>query len=165
MINVSWDDAQAYVAWLSRKTGHVYRLLSQAEWEYAARAGTTTAFYFGTAISPSLANYDGTYGYPDNTIVNGLNRKQTTPVGSFKPNGFGLYDMAGDVWQWTQDCWSDYYAGPLDGAPDLSSDCHRRALRGGAWTGNPGNLRSADRLRNPTASRIYNIGFRVARTL
>ncbi len=165
VINVSWDDAQAYVAWLSRRTGHVYRLLSQTEWEFAARAGAATPFYFGDAISPSLANYDGTYGYPGNTEVNGLNRQRTTEVGAFPPNGFGLYDMAGNVWQWTQDCWSDYYAGPLDGAPDLGRDCKRRALRGGAWTGNPSNLRSADRLRNPTGSRIYTIGFRVARTL
>ncbi|MDB5460033.1 MAG: hypothetical protein JWO72_1774 [Caulobacteraceae bacterium] len=165
VINVSWDDAQAYVAWLSRKTGHVYRLLSQNEWEYAARAGTTTAFYFGDKISPSLANYDGTYAYPNNTLVNGLNRKKTTPVGSFQPNGFGLNDMAGNVWQWTQDCWSDYYSGPVDGAATTNGDCGRRALRGGSWGGNPGNLRSADRLRNSTGSRIYDIGFRVARTL
>ncbi|HTI66551.1 MAG TPA: formylglycine-generating enzyme family protein [Caulobacteraceae bacterium] len=165
VINVSWDDAQAYVAWLSRKAGHVYRLLSQTEWEYAARAGTTTPFFFGDAISPSLANHDGSYGYPNNTPVGGLRRGKTTPVGAFKPNGFGLYDMAGNVWQWTQDCWADYYAGPVDGAPVTGGDCGRRALRGGPWSGNPGNLRSADRLRNPVASRIDTIGFRVARTL
>jgi formylglycine-generating enzyme required for sulfatase activity len=165
VINVSWNDAQTYVAWLSRKTGHAYRLLSQTEWEYAARAGTATAFFFGDAISPGLANYDGTYAYPVSSVVNGLNRQQTTPVGSFAPNGFGLYDMAGNVWQWTQDCWTDYYSGPLDGAPATAGDCNRRALRGGAWSVGPGNVRAAFRGRVAIDSRRDNIGFRVARTL
>jgi len=165
VINVNWDDAQAYVTWLSRKTGQIYRLLSQTEWEYAARAGTTTAFVFGDTISPTLANYDGTYGYPVSSVVNGLNRHETTPVDSFKPNGFGIYDMAGNVWQWTQDCWSDYYGGPLDGAPASSGDCNRRAIRGGAWNVGPANLRAAFRGRVAADSRKDMIGFRVARSL
>jgi formylglycine-generating enzyme required for sulfatase activity len=159
VINVSWNDAQTYVSWLNRKTGHAYRLLSQTEWEYAARAGTATAFFFGDALSPGLANYGGTNG------VNGARSKRTTPVGRFKPNGFGLYDMAGNVWQWTQDCWSDYYAGPLDGAPALTGDCNRRALRGGAWNVGAANLRAAFRGRVPVESRKDIIGFRVARIL
>ena len=150
VINVSWNDAQAYVAWLSRKTGHAYRLLSQTEWEYAARAGTGAAFPFGDTASPKLANYGG---------------EKTTPVDHFKPNAFGLYDMAGNVWQWTQDCWSDYYGGPVDGAPATGGDCNRRALRGGAWSVDPANIRAAFRGRVPIATRNDVVGFRVARTL
>ncbi len=101
VINVSWDDAQTYVAWLSKMTGQTYRLLTEAEWEYAARAGTTTAYYWGDDIGKNNANCNGCGSEWD--------AKQTSPVGSFKPNAFGLYDMAGNVWQWVQDCYHDRY--------------------------------------------------------
>src|SRR5262249_10215759 len=109
VIYVSWDDAQAYVAWLSWMTGMPYRLLSEAEWEYAARAGTTTAYFWGDEIGENNANCKGCGGQ--------WNGSGTAPVGSFKPNSFGLYDMAGNVWQWVQDCHhSNYNGAPNDGS-------------------------------------------------
>ena len=154
VIDVSWEDAQEYVGWLSRKTEAGYRLLSEAEWEYLARAGTTTAYHFGGSISPNQANY-------------GHNEGKTVPVGSYPANGFGLHDVHGNVWEWVEDCWHDSYrSAPTDGSVWTSGgDCWLRVLRGGSWTSNPGYLRSADRNKYPATNRNINGGFRVARTL
>ena len=164
VINVSWHDAQEYVQWLSRKTGQAYRLLSEAEWEYVARAGTTTAFHTGGTISPDQANYYGksTYG----SGRKGVYRKQTVPVGTFEPNGFGVYDVHGNVYEWVEDCWNESYAGaPSDGSAWTSGDCSRRVLRGGSWGSIPGHLRSALRSRLDSVDRGVQPGFRVIRTL
>jgi formylglycine-generating enzyme required for sulfatase activity len=158
VINVSRDDATAYMTWLSRKTGKPYRLLTEAEWEYAARAGTTTAYYWGNDIGKGNANCDGCGSQWD--------AKQTSPVGSFKPNAFGLYDMAGNVFQWVQDCYKDYdYGASRDGSAWTSEYCSSYVVRGGSWSNNPQSLRAAFRIRLPTAYRNYDVGFRVGRTL
>ena len=164
-INVSWNDAKAYVAWLSRQTEERYRLLSEAEWEYAARAGTAGPFYFGSTISTDQANYDGVYTYGSGR--RGVNRNMPTPVGSFPANGFGLHDMHGNVKEWVEDCWHKNYAGaPTNGSARRSlGDCTQRVLRGGAWNQTPVSLRSANRDRSSTGFRRINIGLRVARTL
>jgi formylglycine-generating enzyme required for sulfatase activity len=126
-INLTWDEAGKYVKWLSRMTGQPYRLLTEAEWEYAARAGTTTAYYWGDEIGKANANCNGCGSQWDS--------RETSPVGSFKPNAFGLYDMAGNVWQWVEDPWHDNYEGaPMDGTAWLqkwgckSACCPRRFL-------------------------------------
>ena len=163
-INVSWDEAQEYARWLSRKTGHAYRLSSEAEWEYAARAGTTTAFHFGDRISPAQANYDGNFSYDDGP--KGIYRKQTVAVGSFPANAFGLHDLHGNVSEWVEDCWSDsYLGGPSDGSAWTTKICARRVLRGGSWNYGPGGLRAANRYGNFSVGRGVNTGFRIARTL
>ena len=164
VINVNWKDAQAYVEWLSEQTGKAYRLLSEAEWEYVARAGTTTPFHFGTTISTEQANYDGNFTYGSGR--EGEDRQKTVPVGSFAPNAFGLHDMHGNVWEWTQDCWHNSYASaPSNGGAWERGACSRRVLRGGCWVNLPGDLRSAKRIRNTVGNRDYYIGFRLARTL
>ena len=109
VINVSWEEANAYVVWLSRKTGKTYRLLSEAEREYVTRAGTTTPFWWGASISTQQANYNGNYTY--GTEAKGVSRRQTVPVDSFQPNPWGLYQVHGNVWEWTEDCWHDDYSG------------------------------------------------------
>jgi formylglycine-generating enzyme required for sulfatase activity len=153
VVNVSWEDAMKYVEWLSEKTGKPYRLLSEAEWEYAARAGTKTRYSWGEDITPENANYGG-------------NVDRTTEVGSYAPNPWGLYDMHGNVWEWVEDCWNDNYEGaPVDGGAWTNGDCKRRVLRGGSWYGEPENLRSAYRFEALTVNRSRNVGFRVARTL
>ena len=160
-INVSWDDAQSYIRWLSDITGKSYRLLSESEHEYAARGGSETAYPWGNDITLNgkpMANCIGCGGQWDN--------KQTTEVGSFPPNRFGLYDMVGNVWQWTHDCWNESYEGaPTDGSPWTSGDCSRRVVRGGSWHLNSGYLRSADRGKGISRDRASFLGFRVARTL
>jgi len=164
VINVSWNDATAYAAWLSRKTGKTYRLLSEAEWEYVARASTTTLFWCGASISPKQANYDGNYTFGKGP--KGEYRQQTLPVDSFEPNPWGLYQVHGNVWEWTQDCWNGSYAGaPSDGSAWTTGDCSRRVLRGGAWSVHSGLLRAASRGRNTTDIRYYGSGFRLGRTL
>ena len=164
VINVSWNDANAYVAWLSAKTGKSYRLLSEAEREYVARAGTRTAFWWGPAISPKQANYNGTYIYGDSPT--GEYRKQTVPVDSFRSNRWGIFQVHGNVWEWTQDCWHENYAGaPADGSPWESGRCDYRIVRGGSWASYPGDLRSAERGRFAIDFRSDSLGFRVARTL
>ena len=158
VIYVNWDDAQTYVAWLSKMTGQPYRLLTEAEWEYAARAGTTTAYYWGDDIGKGNANCDGCGSQWDD--------KQTSPVGSFAANHFGLYDMAGNVWQWLQDCYRRNYDGaPTDGSAWTSGACNSRVIRGGSWDYGPQLLRSADRSSFIAADRHINLGFRVGRTL
>ncbi len=158
VIAVSRDDAQAYVAWLSRQTGQTYRLLNEAEWEYVARAGSSTAYSWGNGIGSNLANCYGCGSQWDNN--------QTAPVGSFQPNAFGVYDMHGNVREWVEDCWNESYAGaPTNGSAWRVGDCSARVLRGGAWLSDPGFLRSADRNRGTAGGRYSSSGFRVARTL
>jgi formylglycine-generating enzyme required for sulfatase activity len=159
VINISWDDATGeYLPWLSRTTGKTYRLLTEAEWEYAARSSTRTIYAWGNDIGKNRANCSGCGSQWDN--------KQTAPVGSFQPNGFGLHDMHGNVWEWVQDCYTPNYVGaPSDGqaAPDKSS-CSR-VRRGGSWDNRPNDLRLSGRLRNSAGSRFNNMGLRVARAL
>ena len=157
VINVSRDEATAFMAWLSRKTGKPYRLLTEAEWEYAARAGTTTAYYWGDDIGKGNANCDGCGSQWD--------AKQTSPVGSFKPNAFGLYDMAGNVLQWVQDCYHTYNGAPTDGSAWTSEDCSSFVVRGGSWLDDPRDLRAAKRGGIATFTRGPILGFRVGRTL
>ena len=165
VINVSWEDAQQYVRWLSRETGEEYRLPSESEWEYVARAGTTSQFNFGRTILPGQANYDGRYTYGSGR--NGRYRKRTVPVGSFPSNAFGLHDVHGNVREWVEDCWHDNYRrAPSDGSAwTRGGDCGKRVLRGGSWDYGPRFLRSAYRFRSTTGFRFVNIGFRVVRTL
>ena len=165
VVNVSWDNAQSYVEWLSGRTGHRYRLLSESEWEYAARAGTTGPFHTGSTISTDQANYDGRFVYEPGR--EGVFRVQTLPVGSFPANGFGLHDVHGNVSEWVQDCLNRSYTGaPSDGSAWESGNCSFRVLRSGSWSGIPRGLRSANRGWNNLAGyRYYYYGFRVARTL
>ncbi|MGD0026303.1 MAG: SUMF1/EgtB/PvdO family nonheme iron enzyme [Xanthobacteraceae bacterium] len=164
VINVSWNDAKAYVAWLSKKTSKPYRLLSEAEREYVTRAGTTTPFWWGNSISTSQANYNGDLTYGNG--VKGEKRGRTVPVDSFAPNPWGLYQVHGNVWDRTEDCYHDSYQGvPADGSAWTSGDCNLRVVRGGSWYDNPASLRSANRGRNTTGFRSSNLGFRVGRTL
>ena len=169
---VNWDDAIAYVEWLSRKTFKNYRLLSEAEWEYAARAGTKTYRYWGDDGNLSCSYANGA----DQTAkmeLQGLNwavakcndgYAYTSPVGSFKPNRFGLYDMLGNVWQWTQDCWNPNYSGaPKDGSAWTKGECRQRILRGGSWENPPLDLRAAVRGGADATQRFYVFGFRIAR--
>lgn len=156
-INVSWSDAKQYVEWLGRKTGKPYRLLSEAEWEYAARAGTVTSWSCGSSESCLTAAgwHSGNAG------------GRTQAVGTKSANGFGLHDMHGNVWEWTEDCWHDSYAGaPADGSAWTSGgNCWSRVLRGGSWYLDPGYLRSASRYWDLTGGRGSYFGFRLARTL
>jgi formylglycine-generating enzyme required for sulfatase activity len=165
VVGVNWYDTLQYLRWLSEATGRGYRLPSEAEWEYACRAGTKTAFSFGDTISTEQANYDGNFTY--NGGVRGEYRRGTTPAGMFPPNPWGLFDMHGNVWEWVQDVVHDSYDGaPLDGSAwEEGGDQARRVLRGGSWLYNPRYLRSA--LRNGFSAALSNdiVGFRVVREL
>jgi formylglycine-generating enzyme required for sulfatase activity len=153
VINVEWEDAKSFVVWLSVQTGQSYRLLSEAEWEYACRAGTTTRYWWGDEITPESANYR-------------KNESKTSEVGSYPANPFGLYDMHGNVWERVEDRWHDSYDGaPDDGSAWTAGNDPRRVLRGGCWDYHPQDLRSALRYGYYTNSRVNYIGFRVARTL
>jgi formylglycine-generating enzyme required for sulfatase activity len=164
VINVNWSDAQDYVDWLSQKTGKAYRLPTEAEWEYAARAGTTTPYYSGYELSTDKANYDGA-DYPKDGSP-GIYRQMTTPIGSFAPNGFGLTDMEGNVWEWTEDCWNaDHRGAPSDGSARKSGDCNRKVVRAGAFNNTPAYDRSAFRFWEVGELRSAFIGFRVVRDL
>ncbi|WP_246162575.1 bifunctional serine/threonine-protein kinase/formylglycine-generating enzyme family protein [Brasilonema sennae] len=160
---VTWDDAVEFCKRLKQKTGRTYRLPSEAEWEYAARAGTTTPFYFGETITTDLANYNGTDSYASEP--KGQYRQHTTDVGIFRPNAFGLYDMHGLVWEWCQDDWHDTYQdAPTDGSAWLTNDSTKvpKMLRGGSWNTAPRACRSADRLCRSPDDRYYDeFGFRV----
>ena len=161
-VYVSWEDAKAYVRWLSWKTGKEYRLLSEGEWEYVARARTGTRYTWGHDVGRNRANCDGCGS------ANWWEREwRTAPVGSFEANGFGLHDVHGNVWEWVEDCWHGTYSGaPTDGSAWVrGGDCSLRVLRGGSWSNSPGSLRSASRLRNEAGLRDDLDGFRVARTL
>jgi formylglycine-generating enzyme required for sulfatase activity len=175
VVCVNWDDSQAYVQWLSQKVGKRYRLLSEAEWEYAARAGTTTPWYWGPSeanqchyangadlsakaqavIAPSFVGCDDKYPH-------------TSPVGNFRPNEFGLYDMGGNVGEWVEDCYHDTYAdAPADGSAVetcLTKFHNARVMRGGAWNAIPAWMRSASRDVEEPSLRADSFGFRVART-
>jgi formylglycine-generating enzyme required for sulfatase activity len=161
---VSWDDANAYATWLARKTGKPYRLLSEAEWEYAARAGTATPFWWGSSITPAQANYDGNYVYAGGGSK-GVYRKGTVPAGSFDANPWGLYNIHGNAYQWTTDCYHDSYSGaPADGSAWTAGNCRSgRVVRGGSWVDKPWDLRAANRDRNSDEGNY--LGFRLARTL
>ena len=165
VVCVSWKDANAFVRWLSRETEQDYRLLTESEWEYAARAGTTGPFHFGSTISTDQANYDGDRTYGNGR--KGVYRQRTVPVGSFPSNKFGLHDMHGNVWEWVEDCSHDDYKGaPTDGSAWTSGgNCDLRVLRGGAWRFGPRSLRAANRRWDGTGFRDVFNGFRVARTL
>jgi formylglycine-generating enzyme required for sulfatase activity len=159
VINVNWSDvANEYLPWLSKKSGKSYRLLTEAEWEYAARAGTTTKYFWGDEIGKGNANCDGCGSQWD--------YKQTAPVGSFKSNAFGLYDMHGNVWQWVEDAWLPDYQGALvDGSAWTGRGSNSGVLRGGSWSYNPQGIRSAVRYDNRRGYSSSVAGFRVARAL
>lgn len=165
VVNVDWNNAKAYAAWLSRKTGHKYRLLSESEWEYAARGGTTTAFAFGPTLSAKAANFDA--GSKTELNPKGPARGKAMAVGAFKPNAFGLHDMHGNVWEWVEDCWNDEYgpSAPRDGSPALTGDCAGHVLRGGSWEDAASDLRAAARVASATTDRSWSDGIRVAREL
>ena len=158
VIDVSWLDAKNYVNWLSRKTDQKYRLLSEAEWEYAARAGAITRYSWGKAIGTGNANCSGCGGKWDDT--------KPDQVGHFRPNEFGLYDMHGNVWEWVEDCWHDNYEGaPVNGSPWVSGGaCRQRVMRGGAWVSGPRNHSAAARSWDGDDFRLMVNGFRVARS-
>ena len=163
VVCISWNDAQAYIQWLSRISGKSYRLFSEAEREYAARGGRQTAFWWGDSITTSQANYNGNYSYNDSP--KGQFAQATVPVNSFSANPYGLYNVHGNVWEWTQDCWHDNYVGaPTDGAA-WTSGCtgNFRVLRGGSWVSMPAGLRSAKLDRGSPNGRGTSDGFRVAR--
>ena len=164
VIHMSWVNATDYVKWLSAKTGKTYSLLSEAEWEYAARAGTTTRYSFGAEIKPDQANFDGSN---DGSGPSDLNRQKTLPVGSFSPNAFGLYDMHGNVAEWVDDCWHDQYtaAAPTDGSAWLTGNCTGRILRGGSFEDSPEELRSAGRVGEYKDNSSFVDGLRIARRL
>ncbi|MGH8476017.1 MAG: formylglycine-generating enzyme family protein [Methylococcales bacterium] len=163
VIHVSWHDAKAYCEWLGQETGKNYRLPTEAEWEYACRAGTPTPFYFGDTISTEQTNYNAIYVYKGG--VQGEYRKKTLAVGPFPPNQFGLYDMHGNVWEWCEDPWHDNYEGaPSDGSAWIGgNDSSPRVLRGGSWGDVPGWVRSAVRAGFTPGNRYGSLGFRLSR--
>ena len=172
VINVSWEDAKAYVRWLSRKTGKGYRLLSESEWEYVARGGTRSARYWGEGERGQCRNANGAdeagkRQYSDWTIAScDDGYVHTSPVGSFEANGFGLHDVLGNVWEWVEDCWNESYEGaPRDGSAWTRGKCGARVLRGGSWYDEPWYLRSAFRGWDSTGNRDIFAGFRIVRTL
>jgi formylglycine-generating enzyme required for sulfatase activity/uncharacterized caspase-like protein len=168
VVCVNWDDAMAFVTWLSKKTSKAYRLLSEAEREYVARAGTTTPFWWGASIETSQANYNGNYTYGGDIGYGGHKgewRKNTLPVDSFEPNPWGLYQVHGNISEWVEDCWNESYQGaPMNGSAWTTGDCGRRVVRGGSWSNYPRHLRSAFR-HKVTNARGSGIGFRLARAL
>jgi formylglycine-generating enzyme required for sulfatase activity len=172
VVCVNWRDANAYVVWLRHKTGKRYRLLSEAEWEYAARAGTTTTYWWGGNLeagcsSANIADKSAKPEFPEWGIANCSDGYVfTSPVGSFGANPAGLYDMTGNAWQWLSDCWNHHYLhAPANGAAWQSGLCGVRVLRGDAWNDKPRGLRSAYRARSTLTARSAGIGFRVARDL
>lgn len=172
VMNVSWDDAKEYVAWLSRKTGKTYRLLSEAEWEYAARGVTSAStpskrYWWGDQASDEYADF-GRYQYCGGQKEDTVQWAGTCPVGQFPANPFGLHDMHGNVWEWVEDCWHRFYQGaPTDGSAWVTwcTESGRRGLRGGSRGYHPSDLRSAARGAVIAGDRSYSFGIRVGRTL
>ena len=163
---INWADAKAYVAWIAAATGKNYRLLSDTEREYVTRAGTTTPFWWGASITPKQANYDGSAEPYKGGGTKGEWRKATVPVDSFVMNPWGLYNVHGNVWEWTEDCWNESNTGnPGDGSARIIGDCSRRVVRGGSWREGPQFLRAAFRGWNTAVNRNDYRGFRLARTL
>ena len=156
---VTWQDAKSFAKKLSEQTGKEYRLLSESEWEYMARAGSTTKYPWGDKIDSSKAKYNSKNGSKESPV----------PVGDYSANAFGLYDTAGNLYEWVEDCWhKDYKDAPIDGSAWLSAsggDCEERVLRGGSWIGSPRKLRSAFRFGYGATWKSWTIGFRIARTL
>ncbi len=177
VVCVNWNDVQAYIRWLSSITGKSYRLPTEAEWEYVARAGTTTRFYWGddSGWNTQMCRYANAFdqaayrqhpGWKATELNCDDGYAHTSPVGSFPPNAFGIYDMAGNVWQWMEDCWNENYQGaPTNGAAWTTGSCEKRVIRGGSWDFNPRDLRSANRGWFTADDRIVFIGFRVTRTV
>ena len=173
VVCVSWNDAQAYVVWLSRETGKEYRLPSESEWEYAARAGTSTARYWEGGESGQCRHANGAdvsiqerYESWEEVVACRDGHVHTASVGRFAANDWGLHDMLGNVWEWTEDCWNDSYAGaPSDGNAWEYGDCAKRVLRGGSWYDTPSYLRASVRINSASGIRTSDFGFRVARTL
>jgi formylglycine-generating enzyme required for sulfatase activity len=160
LINVTWDKAQQYVACLSKSSGKPYRLLTEAEYEYAARAGTQTAYPWGDELGTNNANCVGCGSQWES--------RQTAPVGSFVANKFGLYDMVGNVWEWVEDCYGGYGIAPNDGSARTNeAGCNLHVLRGGSWVVRPNEIRSATRGGRVASGNqnSYNFGFRVGRTI
>ena len=180
VINVNWEDAQTYVRWLSQESGQSYRLLSDAEWEYVARAGTTTPrFWPGEPEHCRHANgrdqdlartnegraWMAEYDQMEPAQCSD-GHVRTAPVGSYPANAFGLHDVLGNVNEWTHDCWNESHAdAPADGSVRTTGDCSSRALRGGSWLGAVRTLRSAFRIGYPAGNRFFSIGLRVARSV
>ena len=169
--DVSWVDANDYVHWLSGKTGATYRLATEAEWEYAARAqkGANTRYYFGDDVGPICGYANGAdvsvgmMPYANRACDDGVGR-ETSFVGRYRPNAWGLHDMLGNVWEWVQDCWHESYdAAPGDGSAWHGADCVRHVARGGSWRSGPDALRTAIRNAFPPDHRRSTLGFRVVR--
>lgn len=157
VIDVSWDDVQVFVGWLSEKTRQTYRLPTEAEWEYASRAGTTSAYWWGPRIGVDQANCED---------CGGAAARRTLPVRAFRPNAFGLYDTSGNAAEWVQDCWNETYRGaPTDGSAWNAGDCRQRVLRGGSFGSKSNAVRSASRFKYDKDVRYYANGFRVVREI
>ena len=175
VVSMSWDDAQEYVTWLSKKTSKKYRLPTEAEWEYAARAGTQTPFSTGACLNTDQANYKGDFAWDEgNCPATETNRKQTVEVGSFAANGFGLFDMHGNLAELVQDCYHRSYEGAPNDGSAWETDCSKRGddvervMRGGSWVYIQEYQRSARRdriMQSHRPQRVHGLGFRVARTL
>lgn len=164
VILVSWDHAKTYVRWLSDQTGKRYRLPSEAEWEYAARAGTASPFSTGQTITTDQANFNGGYTY--NGSAEGVFRQQTSAVGSFPANAFGLHDIHGNLYEFVEDCWHESYVGaPDDGSPWVSDGCENRVQRDGSWKSRPSFVRAASRARVIANYWRDTFGIRVVREL
>lgn len=173
VVCVSWEDAQAYVAWLSKKAVKQYRLLNEAEWEYVARAGSTGSRYWAETDNAAVCRYASVADTSLKSVTPGAQMfpcsdgfALTSPVGRFPANSFGVHDILGNAWEWVEDCWNEGYAGAPDVAkPRLSGSCTERVFRGGAWNSNPATVRAAYRDRDSREERHDNVGFRVARSL
>lgn len=158
VMNINWYETQPFVKWLSKKTGHTYRLPSEAEWEYAARAGSTTNYWWGDWVGENLANC--------RDCKSQWSKKGSAPVGSFAANPFGLYDVHGNEWEWMDDCWFPTYEGaPTDGSARFEENCQYRTMRSGSWYYFSKNVRSAWRFRNDARVKSYGIGMRVLREM
>jgi len=173
VINVSWADARDYASWLRERTGKPYRLPSEAEWEFAARAGSVSFRFWGddahlACMYANVSDLTAADAQADVDRASGLHacrdgHAHTAPVMGRKPNDWGLYDMMGNVWEWVQDCYhANYHGAPSDGRPWEEPQCELRALRGGAWNYGPAGVHSANRVGNRASLRINTLGFRVA---